>query len=166
MPKVTIVELDAAARLTLQRGYEQGHSAAFRKRCQRILLKSQGRTSSEIGQIVGSCEMSMHHWVHRYPQEGLAGLHTRPGRGRQALLPECDLEVVQAAVKEHRQRLSVAKAELEQALGQSFCRKTLADLVKKTVASINESADGPDQSRRRKLTRSKSRLWSRLWSRL
>ena len=124
MPRVTVIELDAAAHLALQRGYEQGHSPAFGKRCQMILLKSAGRTSSEIGPIVGSCEMSVHNWVHRYQQEGLAGLHTRPGQGRQAILQECDLEAVQAAVKEHRQRLSVAKAEWEQTLGKSFCRKT------------------------------------------
>ena len=152
MPKVTVIELDAAARRALQQGYEQGHSPAFRKRCQMILLKSQGRTSSEIGQIVGSCEMSVHNWVHRYQQEGIAGLHTRPGRGRQAILQECDLEAVQAAVKEHRQRLSVAKAELEQTLGKNFCRKPLADFVKKTVAAINESASVPDKSQTRKFT--------------
>ena len=48
--------------------------------------------------------------------------------------------------------MSVAKAELEQTLGKSFCRKTLADFVKKTVASINESASVPDKSRTRKFT--------------
>lgn len=152
MPKVTVIELDSTARLALEQGYNQGYSAAFRKRCQMILLKSQGRTSSEIGQIVGSCEMSVHNWVHRYQQEGLAGLHTKPGRGRRAILQECDLEAVQAAVKEHRQRLSVAKAELEHTLGKSFCRKTLADFVKKTVASINASASVPGKSRSRKFT--------------
>ncbi len=152
MPKVTVIELDVAARLALQQGHDKGHSAAFRKRCQMILLKSAGRTSSEIGQIVGSCEMSVHNWVHRYQQEGIAGLHTKPGQGRQAILQECDLEAVQAAVKEHRPRLSVARAELEQTLGKSFCRKTLADFVKKTVASINESANVPDTSRSRKFT--------------
>jgi transposase len=157
MPKVTVIELDTAARRALQQGYKQGYSPAFRKRCQMILLKSQGRTSSEIGQIVGSCEMAVHNWVHRYQDQGIEGLQTKPGRGRQAILQECDLEAVQAAVKEHRQRLSVAKAELEQTLGKSFCRKTLADFVKKTVVSINESASVPDKSRNRKFTNSKSR---------
>ncbi len=152
MPRVTVIELDVAARLALQQGYEKGHSPAFRKRCQMILLKSQGRTSSEIGQIVGSCEMSVHNWVHRYQEEGIAGLRTKPGRGRHAILQECDLEAVRAAVQEHRQRLSMARAELEQTLGKSFCRKTLADFVKKTVASINESANVPDKSRSRKFT--------------
>ncbi len=157
MPKVTVIELDDAARLVLEQGYKQGHSPAFRKRCQMILLKSQGRTSGEIGQIVGSCEMSVHNWVHRYQEEGIAGLHTRAGRGRPAILQGCDLEAVQAAVQEHRQRLSVAKAELEQTLGKSFCRKTLADFVKKTVRSINESVSVPEKSRSRKFTNSKSR---------
>jgi hypothetical protein len=68
---------------------------------------------------------------------------------------------VQAAVKAHRQRLSVAQAELEQTLGKSFCRKTLADFVKKfvkkTVASINASGDVPEKSRCRKFTNSKSK---------
>ena len=157
MPKVTVIELDVAARLSLQQGYETGHSPAFRKRCQMILLKSQGRTSSETGQIVCSCEMSVHNWVHRYQEEGIAGLHTRAGRGRRAILQECDLEAVQAAVKEHRARLSVAKAELEQTLGKSFCRKTLADFVKKTVGAINESASVPNKNRTRKFTHSKSK---------
>ncbi len=168
MPKVTVIELDGGARWALQRGYEQGHSAAFRKRCQMILLKSAGRTSSEIGQIVGRCEMSVDNWVHRYQEEGIAGLHTRPGRGRQAILQavrscksailnRCDLESVQTAVKEHRQRLSVARAELEQTLNKSFCRKTLADFVKKTVLSINESARIPQKSRTRRFTGSRSK---------
>ena len=152
MPKVTVIELDAAARRALQQGHQQGHSPAFRKRCQMILLKSQGRTSSQVAEIVGSCEMSVHNWIHRYQQEGITGLHTRPGRGRQAILQECDLEAVQAAVKEHRQRLSVAKAELEHTLGKSFCRKTLADFVKKTVDARNECADVPDANRSRRFT--------------
>lgn len=157
MPKVTVIELDQAARLALQEGYAQGHSPAFRKRCQMILLKSQGRTSSEIGQIVGSCEMSVHNWVHRYQQEGIAGLHTRPGRGRQAILQESDVSVVLATVKEHRQRLSVAKAELEEKLGKSFCRKTLADFVKKTVDASSVCDDARAVSRSRRFTNSKSR---------
>ncbi len=38
-------------------------------------------------------------------------------------------------VAQHRQRLSVAKTELEQALGKSFSQETLARFVKKTVDS-------------------------------
>ncbi len=60
----------------------------------------------------------------------MAGLETRPGRGRKAILQEQDLESVRQVVAQHRQRLSVAKTELEQALGKSFSQETLARFVK------------------------------------
>lgn len=157
MGRIKQVALNDEQRRALEAGYQEGSSHAFRRRCQMILLKSQGRTSSEIAKIVGGCHVAVNHWVDRYLQEGIIGLHTRPGRGRKAILQECDLETVHAAIQEHRQRLSVAKAELEQTLGKSFCRKTLADFVKKTVVSINESASAPDASRCRKFTNSKSK---------
>lgn len=155
MGRIKQVDLNDEQQTALEAGYQAGQGHAFRRRCQMILLKSQGRTSSEIAGIVGGCHVAVNHWVDRYLQEGIAGLHTRPGRGRKAILQECDLEAVQTAVKEHRQRLSVAKAELEQTLGKSFCRKTLADFVKKTVASISASASVPDASHCRKFTNSK-----------
>ncbi len=98
----------------------------------------------------------MNNWVHRYLDHGLEGLQTKPGRGRKAILQENDLESVRAAVAEHRQRLSVARAELEQTLGKSFCQETLARFVKKTVGAINASASVPARSRCRKFTNSKS----------
>ena len=157
MGRIKRVELDEGQQKVLEAGYRNGKNPTFSRRCQMILLKSQGRPSREIAEVVGGCQVAINHWVIRYPEEGLEGLKTKPGRGRQAILQECDLEAVQAAVKEHRQRLSVAKAELEQTLGKRFCRKTLADFVKKTVASINESASVPEKSRCRKFTNSKSK---------
>lgn len=152
MPKITVIELSAAQRAALESGHRNGASCAFRRRCQMILLKSQGRTSSQVAEIVGVCEMSVHNWVHRYQDQGIEGLQTKPGRGRKAILQESDVESVQAAVAEHRARLSVAKAELEQTLGKRFCQETLARFVKKTVASISESANVPAVNRCRKFT--------------
>ena len=137
MPRITVIELSAAAQSTLEQGYRKGASPAFRRRCQMILLKSQGRTSSQVAEIVGVCEMSVHNWVHRYQDQGIEGLQTRPGRGRQAILQADDLETVKAVVAQHRQRLSVARAELEQALGKSFSQETLARFVKKTLRATN-----------------------------
>lgn len=158
MGRIKQVELNAEQHTALKHGHQSGQSHAFRRRCQMILLKSQGRASSEVAVIVGGCEVVVNNWVHRYLEEGIAGLETKPGRGRKAILQECDLETVQATVAGHRQRLSVARAELEQSLGKSFCRKTLADFVKKTVGAINESANVPDASRVRRFTNSKSKL--------
>ncbi len=158
MGRIKRVELNGAEVAALEHIYRQGTNPALGRRCQMILLKSQGRTSSEIAAIVGGCEVVVNNWVHRYldHDHGLEGLQTKPGRGRKAILQENDLESVRAAVAEHRQRLSVAKAELEQTLGKSFCQETLARFVKKTVASINECENAPAVSRCRNFTSLKS----------
>lgn len=148
MPKVTVIELNSAARSALEQGHSNGASAAFRRRCQMILLKSQGRTSSQVAEIIGACEMSVHKWIHRYQDHGISGLQTKPGRGRKAILQEKDLESVRQVVAEHRQRLSVAQAELEQVLGKRFSQETLARFVKKTVGAINESENVPAAAER------------------
>jgi transposase len=152
MPRITVIELSTTARAALEQGQRHGASHALRRRCQMILLKSQGLTSSQVGELVGVCEMSVHKWVHRYQAQGLKGLETQPGQGRKAILQECDLEAVKASVALHRQRLSVARAELEQVLDKSFCRETLARFVKKTAGAINECENVPAASRSRKFT--------------
>ncbi len=152
MPKITVIELSAAQRAALENGHRNSASCAFRRRCQMILLKSQGRTSSQIAEIVGVCEMSVHNWVHRYQDEGTVGLETKPGRGRKAILQEQDLESVRQVVAQHRQRLSVAKAELEQALAKSFSQETLARFVKKTVDATSACENARAASRVRKFT--------------
>jgi len=157
MPRITVIELDAAERAALEQGYKHGAHCAFRQRCQMILLKSQGCTSLQVAQMLGVCEMVVHNWVHRYLEHGIEGLQTRPGRGRKPILQEGDLQIVQTAVAAHRQRLSVARAELEQTLDKSFSQMTLRRFVKKTVASINESQNVPAASRCRKFMRSKSK---------
>lgn len=157
MPRITVIELEAAERAALEQGYKQGDSPAFRRRCQMILLKSQGHTSLQVAQIVGVCEMAVHNWVHRYLSQGIEGLQTKPGRGRKPILQDSDLESVQAAVATHRQRLSVARAELEQTLDKSFSQMTLRRFVKKTVASISACENDRAASRSRKFTRLKSK---------
>ena len=157
MPRIIVIELSAAQRAALEAGHRNGASPAFGRRCQMILLKSGGRTSSEVAEIVGVCEMSVHNWVHRYQDQGLAGLETRPGRGRKAILQEQDLERVRHVVTEHRQRLSVAKAELEQVLGKRFSQETLARFVKKTADATSVCENARAASRCRKFTPSKSK---------
>jgi transposase len=157
MPRIKVLLLQPVEQKALQHGFEKSPSPAFRRRCQIILLKSQGYTSSHVAQIAGTCEMSVNNWVHRYETQGLKGLETKPGRGRKAILQESDLESVKEAVANHRQRLSVAHAELEQTLDKSFCPMTLRRFVKKTVASINDCESVPAASRSRKFTSSKSK---------
>lgn len=153
MGKIKTVELSSPQRAALENGYRAGDSHTFRMRCQMILLKSERRTASEIADILGCCEVVVNSWLKRYEAEGIDGLRTKPGRGRKPILDaEKDLHKVKEAVKANRQRISLAKAELETELGKSFSHKTLARYIKNMVAAINESENVPHRSRARKST--------------
>lgn len=82
MGKTKVIELSEKQRAELEKGYRTGKSHCFRLRCQMILLKSEKRTSVEIGGILGCCEMVVNNWLVRYQEEGIQGLATRSGRGR------------------------------------------------------------------------------------
>jgi len=111
-----------------------------------------------VAAIVGYCEMAVNNWVKRFEAEGIEGLKTRPGQGGKAILQtELDWDQVRAAVQTHRQRLSMAKAELEKSLGKQFSEKTLSRFIKKTVAATNELGDWENASQLRKFTSSRKR---------
>ena len=50
-----------------------------------------------------------------------------------------DAAKIKEVVQANRQRLSVAKAELEEVLGKQFSQKTLERHIKKVLAVINAS---------------------------
>jgi transposase len=153
MGKLKTVELTKAQRTALEKGYREGESHFYRLRCQIILLKCERRTSAEIAQIMGCCEMVVNNWLKRFELEGIEGLMTKPGRGRKPILDaEKDLQRVKAAVQANRQRISVAKVELEAELGKAFSQKTLERYIKNMVLAINESENVPQRSRARKST--------------
>ncbi len=138
MGNIRTIQLNNQQRAQLEQGYRNGTSHAFRKRCHLVLLKTQKRTSNEVGTIVGLHQVSVNNWLNRYEKEGIDGLKTKPGRGRKPILdPEKDAEKVRQAVKQERQRLSQAKHLLETELGKSFSLKTLKRFLKKTTAVTN-----------------------------
>ena len=140
MGRIIKIELNDHQRKELEKGYRTGKSHAFRIRCQMVLLKSEGRKSQEIADFLGFCQQAVNLWLNRYKLEGITGLVVRAGRGRPSILSaEADSEAVKEAVKRHRQRISIAKAELEASLGKEFSRKTLERFLKNLTAGINES---------------------------
>ena len=82
----------------LEKGYRAGKSHCFRTRCQMNLLKSEKRTSIEVGEILGCCEMVVNNWLVRYEKEGLKGLTTRAGRGRPPILSQQNPEHLKKAM--------------------------------------------------------------------
>jgi transposase len=132
------ITLNDQQRAALEHGYRNGKTHTFRQHCQIVLLKAQGRKSQEIAALLGCNQKSVNDWLHRYKQEGIQGLHIKPGRGRKTILSETtDAQRVRQAVKQHRQRISLAKAELEGTLGKEFSQRTLVRFLKNLTADIN-----------------------------
>ncbi len=138
MPSIKVISATAEECAALEREAKYGRTPSYRLRCQAVLLKTQRRTSLDVANQLGCCEMAVNNWATRYQEQGLAGLRTRAGRGRKAILrKETDLEAVRRAVQASRQRIGLAKAELEQELGKTFSLPTLKRFLKKTVAATN-----------------------------
>jgi transposase len=134
---IMLTEEEAAA---LEQGYKGKGSFVFSQRCQMILLKSQGRSSKEIAGILRTNLLSVNQWVQRYEKQGIAGLQTKEGQGRKPILDkEADQALVKAAVQKERQRLKLAKADLEASLNKEFSVRTLKRFLKNLSADGSES---------------------------
>ena len=139
MSRLIILTLADDERTALDNGFRRGTSHAFRTRCRMILLKADRLPSSQIAPQVGCCMMAVNGWVKRYQTQGIAGLKTKPGRGRKTILDDqADLEQVRIAVQNNRQKISLVKAELEAGLGKEFSTTTLKRFLKNIVAATNE----------------------------
>ncbi len=139
MGKTKIIQLSDEQRQELEAGHRTGTSHAFRERCQMVLLKSEKRTGGEIARFLDCHKITVGEWVKRFEAEGIEGLKTRPGRGRRAILQvSTDLSRVRAAVERSRQRISLARTELETELQKPFSVATLKRFLKKTIAASNE----------------------------
>jgi transposase len=118
-----------------------------------ILLKGERRTSAEVADLLGCCEVVVNNWLRRYESEGIEGLRTKPGRGREPVLDSGkDLGSVKAAVAANRRRLSLAEAELEAESGKGFSTETLERYIKNMALAINESESVPPKGRAREST--------------
>ena len=138
MGKKKVVELSQVQRAELERGYRTGKNHAFRTRCQMILLKSENRTSVEVAEILGCCEVVINNWLKRYQVEGIKGLQTRAGRGRPPILSQQNpkhLQKVQAEIKEHPNSVKTVVAKLEEDLNLQMHPETLKRFLKKMVTA-------------------------------
>jgi transposase len=90
MGRVNTPQLSERDRIELASGFKKGDSHCFRNRCHVILLKSEGRSSKDVGLITGMSHISVNHWVNRFKSEGISGLHNKPGQGRKPVLDSED----------------------------------------------------------------------------
>ena len=136
MGKTKIVELNEVQRAELEKGYKNGKSHAFRTRCRMVLLKSEKRSSLEVADFLGCCEVAVNNWLARYEEEGIEGLKTRAGRGRPPILSQQNaehLQKVKSEIKRHPNSVKTVVARLEEDLALRLHPETLKRFLKKMV---------------------------------
>jgi transposase len=140
MGRVNTPQLSQSQREELEALFKNSSNASFRKRCQLILLKGQGRNSKDVGQIIGMSHVSVNSWLKRYKQKGIEGLQIKQGRGRKAIInKEGDHDSILAIVQSERQRLQTAKAEWEALSGKTVSKTTFRRFLKALAEPINVS---------------------------
>jgi len=137
---VKILKLSEEDKRCLKEVYKYSPKASYSRRCHIILLKSKKHSSQEIADIFGITSQSVNNWIKRFEANGLEGLKTKKGQGRPRIFDKSkDAEKVKKIVKTERQRLKLAKSELENELGKEFSMKTLNRFLKLLAAPIDAS---------------------------
>jgi transposase len=72
----------ATSVLGLQQEIQRSEESRYDHRLHGVLLVAQGMTCPEVARLLGDAPRSVENWVHRFNEEGLAGLMEgeRPGR--------------------------------------------------------------------------------------
>ena len=74
--------------LGLQQEIRRSEDSRYDHRLHGVLLVAQGITCPEVARLLGDAPRSVEYWVHRYEQEGLAGLTEGERSGRPRRLDE------------------------------------------------------------------------------
>jgi hypothetical protein len=64
--------------------------AGLARRARIIFLLAEGVTITDIAAMVGMSRRHAYKWIQRFMQEGMEGLHDKPGRGRRLVLLPSD----------------------------------------------------------------------------
>ena len=130
--------LSIEERRELEHLLRTSNNHSFRKRCHLVILKADGRTSKDVGKIIGMSHVSVNSWLKRYKSDKLKGLSVKAGRGRKPLIDKSlDESKILEIVKLNRQRLQTAKAEWETFSGKSVSKSTFKRFLKVLAVDIN-----------------------------
>jgi transposase len=94
---MTVVEHHSAEEL--QALFRQEREARRAKRIWIVWQARLGQTAPQIAEGIGLSRRAVQEWVRRYNGEGLAGLDTRAGQGREPILSEDEQQLVAKRVE-------------------------------------------------------------------
>jgi len=118
---------------SLQRGYSQGKSPLFRRKCHCILQSNRGKTAKELAGFFQVNPLTVLGWFKLWENEGIEGLKLKPGRGRKPKLDPSDQEhvkVVKTLIENDNQNLNKVRAQVSEQLGAEMSKRTLQRFLK------------------------------------
>ncbi|MDR1097517.1 MAG: helix-turn-helix domain-containing protein [Tannerella sp.] len=122
--EIKIQTLTESERNKLKYGFRSGESHCFRMRCRATLLKSEGLSSARVGEQIEMTARSVNGWVKRFESDGIKGLRTRPGQGRNPVMESSDGEAVRKAIESDRQSVRAARKAWQNASGKEASELT------------------------------------------
>lgn len=131
--RVTPLILSAEERNALETALAGTDSIKYARRCHIILLKASSPSPANalVATQLNTQAVTVAKWISRYRQDGLSGLESKPIPGRPSIFdPVRDAAMVREQVIKSRQRLSLAKAEIEKAKGTKMSAETLRRFLK------------------------------------
>jgi transposase len=135
MGKIKQLELTVVRRRQFSGGFRHGASHCFRMRCRSVLLKGEGMSSAQAGKMTEMSLVSVNAW--RFLSEGIAGLQTRPGRGRKPVMDCSDEAAVRAAIEQGRQSVSKAGVAWQEATGKEASNLTIKRFLSALAQDIS-----------------------------
>lgn len=106
------IELTDIQREELVQGMKAGDTYQFRRRCQGILLKSEGHTNKRIGEVLGCTSITVHLWLKAYTEGGIEAIKTKSVQRRKPIPNRAEHEkAVRDAVRKNRQSIEKAKED-------------------------------------------------------
>ena len=139
--KKFIEKLTAAQKRSLEKGYKQGKSYLFRRKCQCILMSHEGKSVKELCDFFGVSSTSIYKWFGLWETSGVKGLELKPGRGRKPKLEKQNtrhVETIKTLVENEPKNLTRVVGQVQSELGIDLSKRTLKRFLK------NLNSDGND----------------------
>src|SRR5258708_23388045 len=91
---------DATSVLGLQQEIQRSEESRYDHRLHGVLLVAQGMTCPEVARLLGDAPRSVENWVHRFDEQGLAGLTEGERSGRPSRLQAKQVKEINGEVGE------------------------------------------------------------------
>ena len=139
-----IEKLTQAQKRALEKGYRNGKSHIFRRKCHCILLSHSRKTVDELKDFFGVSAHSIYAWLNSWEAEGITGLQLKPGRGRPPKLDstnEQQVKKVKTLVENEPQNLNRVVGQIKSEMDVDLSKKTLQRFLKNLNTSGNASGE-------------------------